>query len=180
LIALFTISISVSPSAGCVGKKFLDDIPILFLVIALYGVGIMFGMLLQFVGMKLGIITIHVWNKEDDRKEVQVSLEKEAEFQYEAKINSQYLRKRERLAVLKEMSGNYAIAFLVSIVSLVLRYLIRGDSPMFFTPVSCSAIGIISVVLIFQNKYLSREQHYYEKAVVEYIRKNLSKDEASA
>ena len=131
-------------------------------ILVLYGVSFMTGMLIQFVGMSLGLERIHVWPAPSSQESVRLSLQKARDFLRDNGDKPALLRVRERYAILKEMAGNYGVAFLV-IALLVLGKAAtshRGlDIPLFALGAGLVAAAI---VLLRQNRFHAKEQLIWE------------------
>ena len=142
----------------------------LIAVVITYGVAFMFGMLLQYLGTRLPFLTIHVWEGDEKHTSVQVSLGNAAKFMEAAKERPGLLRQRERLAILKEMSANYATALVLPLLcALRLAFgLVRGNSQQATVVALVLAIGIVA--LVFQNRFHSMEQRAWEESVIDLLK----------
>jgi uncharacterized membrane protein len=146
-------------------QEFLN-LPDLIIIVIVYGVSLLFGMILQFLASLFPCIKIHVWKGSDDKSSEEISLEKAVEFLDVAKDRTNLLRKRERLAILKEMSANYAATLVLVLISLLLH--IFGGSTGINPRLVIIWLIIIGVVtaLIFQNRSQAREQQKWEQEVI--------------
>lgn len=146
----------------------LRSISPLALFILIYGVGLAISMIMQQLGMLLRLIKIHVWEKDSDDSDNSVarSIDAETRFLKVAIQNRAMLRRRERLIILKEMCGNYAMSLLIIASSLLIRALINYQSGLGRETVILLSIGFVFYLLIRQNNYLAREQQNFESLVI--------------
>jgi len=136
------------------------------------------GMLIQFIGMQLRIVQIHPWidpepprTKRTSMKErTKLSLQKAWSFLQQNKEIPFALTQRERSAVLKEMTGNLAMAiFIVVLISFVkhfdvIKYLMYlPTSQQLPLPLSTDVWFIVTIwiVLIATGCFLSRQNRYH-------------------
>jgi len=159
LLALVSLGQALCPVAPDNLKSALE-IPIVLQVVGLYGIGFAAGILLQFLGMKIGLTRTHVWQDADGKYSTSISVEKAVEFIVASEKSTPLSRKRERMIVLKEMMGNYGIALIIFSISRLL--LIICDRHSVTDLVAAISCGIIAIPLIWHNRVLASEQKMWE------------------
>ena len=129
-------------------------------LIVLYGVSFMSGMFIQFVGMSLGLQRTHVWPGSSSRERVTKSLQKAQAYIRANSDQPALLRVRERYAILKEMTGNYGVAFLIgALLTLAKALAWRGHLGLVTLSI---ALATAAVVLLRQNRFHANEQFVWE------------------
>lgn len=137
-------------------------LPEIVVITVLYGLSFMTGMLLQFLGTlkickrrcKWSLIKIYV---HDDNQEK--SLAKFKKFLNATKDRNDLRSQRERLVILKNMSGTYSIAVLIVALTEFIKFLVhRLDS----FPFSTAILLILLVALKCQNRFHAKEQEIWE------------------
>ncbi len=113
-------------------------------------------------------IVIHVWGSEEE------SFKKELEFRHYANLaeNRDYvLDKRDRLAIFKEMAGNYAAVFSLTFVLALITWIIYvfrdTDNFRISIIILLAVFWLIVMVLSRQNKSLAKQQKNWEKVIIE-------------
>lgn len=171
--------------------------------IVFFGLGLMLGMLLQFIGnrtytfgkrnvnwgpktltvrgksfklpkIKFSLpavdwtpIVIHVWGSEEE------TMKKELNFRHYANLDTTgHVRmKRERLVILKEMAGTYAVAFSLAFIILLVTWIISWfddiDNLTIESIIFFAVLWVVVMVLSRQNKALAEEQRSWEKLVID-------------
>jgi hypothetical protein len=175
LIAALTLSSYAFPGMSKFLNEFFtnsEDQPFIVLaavLVALYGFGLMFGMLLQFLGWQSRRIIIHVREGSTLDLSMRGSTIRTVQFLTRAKGHGDLLRKRERLIVLKEMAGNYAVSFVVIIVTVLLGSFANRASPSsvdWNTVARLAFLALFSGVLMWQIHSLAAEQRAFELGVI--------------
>ena len=160
LLALFSIVKIFRPDISYT-SGLLVDIPDVFKAVVLYGVGFVSGVLLQYVGMKSGLTITHVWPKTEANTSEFNSVDRAISFLVEVDSKHPLARKRERMIVLKEMTGNYALALIVLAVSSLIIAATSEETHLYIS-IACAS-AVVAVLLIFQNRGLAREQKIWEE-----------------
>jgi hypothetical protein len=149
-------------------KELLKSLNLIALFVLIYGVGLAIGMILQQLGMLIPLIKIHVWKSDSNDSDNSIARSTDAEVRF-LKIaiqNRAMLRRRERLIILKEMCGNYAMAMLIILTTFLIRFLMNYQSWSLRELAIILSIGFVIYLLIRQNYYLAREQHDFESLVI--------------
>lgn len=129
---------------------------VLVAIVILYGLGFGFGMLIQSLGAWSGVIWIHAWQDSHGNPDQKLSLKRAEDFTVAAKDHASLLRKRERLVILKEMAGNYAIAILFIVFYVVVQAALNvnaAEGQYFGTLV---VLFILFAALLWQNRHQAR------------------------
>lgn len=165
LISLSVILIFLFPDSYVVLQEVLGY-SVFVGVVVLYGIGLVFGMLLQSVAASRGIIHIHVWLDNGKQNQTQ-SVNKAEEFLIAANVYAPLLRKRERLAVLKEMAGNYFIAVLFLLIGLFAELALNPESRETQSYIGVVTLALILAALFWQNRHQAREQQEWEETTIQ-------------
>jgi len=158
LISLITI-FSQKPSHLF---QLLGSMPDLLLILFIYGLSFMFGMLLQYVAMRIGFIVIHVWPGKKGISRKELSLLMAQKFILSPSSNDHLARVRERYTILKEMSGNFAATFSVSLLSIIIRYFLYKSPKLTVLYVIVPLLALLIYLLCKQNRYHAEEQKLWE------------------
>ena len=135
-------------------------------MILLYGLGFMFGMLIQYLVTKLPCVHVHVHDGKDNKARIEASLKKDVEF-HKCAGNQQFLsRKRERLVIIKEMGANYAGALIIVLIVFLLHSCRLSLSWATWIPIIIVLLSMI-IVLFLQNRFYANEQRLWEDIVIE-------------
>jgi len=125
----------------------------------LYGVSFAMGSLMQFAASNklIRVIKIHAGDEvsKDQSDEMTISLKRLKGFLVKYQKNQLILDQRERLVILKNMAGNYAVAFLLIATSYFAKPYIQ-QYPLFF-------IILVVLALLAQNRYHATEQSIWQK-----------------
>ena len=146
-------------------------IPDLALIFIVYSVSFIAGMLLQYLVMSIGLSIIHVWPPQDEFPRTDLSLLMAHKFVMGAKSNDHLARVRERYTVLKEMSGNFAGALSILLISLLIRYFLFGSPDLKALYIIVPSLGVLIYLLIKQNRYHAKEQRLWEFYTLPYPQK---------
>jgi hypothetical protein len=147
-------------------RHFSDWTPELLQLTLVYAVSFVIGTSLQFIGTKLGWIRTYVWPAEIKKKKVVRSSQEVSLTKYRALLNkSQPIRlQRERLVVLKQVTGNFGMAAgLFSLLNLV-RLIYLGPRMQVVVIFVCVAAFGIAKLLFAQSDHHADEQKLWEKA----------------
>jgi hypothetical protein len=131
-------------------------------VLVIYGVGFLAGMMLQFLAQRIGLIQIHVWDKEARRSAPQVSVAKALHFMLANTANATVFRVRERFAILKEMTGSYCALAAMAAVLVLMAPLTRHSRPSVQWLIAIAVLGVIAFALAKQNRFHAMEQRVWE------------------
>jgi len=100
-------------------------------IILLYGLGLLFATLYQFLGRFLRLASIFVWTDASSKRKFHLptrkkdlSVRKGVSFSFASVDVMDLRRKRERLIIFKEMTGNYAVAMFGIAVSYLIAQVI--------------------------------------------------------
>ncbi len=128
----------------------------------IYGVSFATGMLMQFAGSSFRLIKIHVWpdTKFFSKPNHKESLEKLSTFLKNTDKKPDIRMERERLVILKQMSGTYAIAALLFAVSYTFRFCFHYDDPSDL--IIAIVLWIVFVILVLDNHFRAFEQNAWE------------------
>jgi hypothetical protein len=139
----------------------LPGIPFLLL---LYGIIFMFALAGQFMGDRIGLIRIFVWQRGGDQgmDSVKRSLASAKSFMNENRENDLLLRQRERFVILKEMAANYGVCGLFVALALFGRSLAPGPPPRIIS-FFLMLITIAAAFFLFRlNRFYADEQLIWE------------------
>ena len=162
-LALYSILLAFSPEPMCLIGP-LRDLPEIALLVLAYAVSFMVGMFIQHFFSRIGLTEIHVWPGIGGITRAEMSLHIAHSFskRTQSSSNSHVARIRERLAILKEMSANYAGAVILIDISLLARCTIaRQPYPsavLAVTPI----LAALAIFLVWQNRFHAREQRTWE------------------
>jgi hypothetical protein len=147
---------------------YLSKINPLALSVLLYGVGLMYGLLLQHMGYSFRIIRTHVWKEENGSMKFSSSrsIENEIRFLKVAHKNESLMRRRERFVVIKEISGNYAISLIICSLALLIYLIARSSVPSSEEVISLCVLTALAIFLVRQNWFHAKEQFIFESMVL--------------
>jgi len=148
-------------------QRMLRSVNVLILLIIAYGFGLAFGMILQQLGSLVRLIKIHVWNNDPETGETSLDRSIGAEYRFlrVAQNNKGWLRRRERLVILKELCGNYALSLTVVTIGYIIRIFVDSKALRNTDVVFIVGMAILIYLFARQNKFVAREQQKFESLV---------------
>ncbi len=153
--------------------EWLTEISPLIQIILLYGLGLLFATLYQYLGRFLHLAKIFVWTDASSKRKFHLptrkkdlSVRKGVSFSFASVDMMDLRRKRERLIIFKEMTGNYAVAM----IGIAASYLIdQVNPPNRFERadgILLIALVIAIAVLVATHYDLGEEQRLLEDFVI--------------
>ena len=142
--------------------KIIFILPDLALILIIYSISFLAGMLLQFITMRIGLSVIHVWPGGEGVSRTEMSLLRAYKFVRKSASNDHLARVRERYTILKEMSGNFAGAFSVALISILVRYSLYRSPDLQSLYVMVPILALLIYSLRTQNRFHAKEQKLWE------------------
>jgi hypothetical protein len=136
----------------------------IFIGVVVFGISFVAGIIIQWIGVKIGAIRLYVWEETRSRSTVQeASLSAYHNF-LERTRNKPFVRiQRERFVVLKHIAGNFAT---LGIFILVIRLVFLICSNQFLQKVDYLMLPVLALIIFIlwkESHHFANEQRIWEK-----------------
>ena len=174
LLPIFIIFfiLPIDPHDLPVGLKWLAPKSPLIPIILLYGLGLLFATLYQYLGRIIRLVRIFVWTDASSKRKFHLlrkkdlSVRKGVSFSFASVDVMDLRRKRERLIIFKEMTGNYAVAMFGIAVSYLIAQVIPPNRFEGVDGIRLIGLVIAIVALVATHYDLGEEQRLLEDFVI--------------